>query len=126
MKTRTAVLSAVLVSMVIAGCTSPDASCPAVEAQFASTVAHGGTITVQLENVFSACSDTGGATSAAPGEVELDLVAVDTAEKVLATGVADVGSDGTAVVELAVPADATGTASIEYDGASLGIVSITG
>ncbi|WP_296667612.1 hypothetical protein [Demequina sp.] len=50
---------------------------------------------------------------------------MDTTETVLATGTADVDADGTAVVTLAVPVDASGRASVELDDVSLGTLTIT-
>jgi hypothetical protein len=51
---------------------------------------------------------------------------VDTGESVVATGRADVDKDATAVVQLTIPDDARGTYSVEYDGVSLGTVTVSG
>lgn len=119
-------LVVVSIGVALSGCSTPQASCPAMDAQIPASADAGTTITVQLENVLDGCSDTGGGPSNVKSSVELELVSVNTAKTVLTTGTSDVAQDGTASVLLTIPADATGTASVDYDGLSLGTVSITG
>ena len=110
----------------IAGCATPEASCPAVVAQIPASAAAGTTITVHLENLLDGCSDTGGDPANFKSGIELELVSVDTAETVLTTSTSDVTQEGTANVSLTIPPGATGTASVVYVVLSLGTVSITG
>ena len=126
MKSLTYGLMVVSIGAALSGCATPQASCPAVDAQIPASADAGTTFKVQLENVLDGCSDTGGGPNKFKSSVELQLVSVDTAETVLTTGTSDVAQDGTATVSLAVPPDATGTASVVYDGLPLGTVSITG
>jgi hypothetical protein len=81
---------------------------------------------LDVENLFSTCPDRPRGELGILSEVELELVAVDTAETVVATGRADVAEDATAVVQLTIPDDAIGTYSVEYDGVSLGTVTVSG
>ena len=122
--TRVIATAAMLAGM--AGCGSPEASCAAVSARVPATAAPGDTIDLDVANLFSTCHDHGEGPMATLTEVELALVSVDTAETVVATGRAEVAEDATAAVQLTIPDDATGTLSVEYDGVSLGTVTVSG
>jgi len=110
----------------VAGCSSPEASCAAVSALVPATAAPGDTIDLEVANLFSTCHDQGEGPMAPLTKVELALVSVDTSETVMATGSGEVAEDATAVVQLTIPDDATGTLSVEYDGISLGTVNVSG
>lgn len=112
----------------IAGCNSPDALCAPVitEGQIPARAAPGDTIDLELANLVLTCNDQGQGPSGSLAEVEVELVSVDTAETVVATGHADVAEDATAVVRLTIPDEARGTFSVEYDGVSLGTVTVSG
>ncbi|WP_062134475.1 hypothetical protein [Demequina aestuarii] len=101
-------------------------ACAAIEADVAPVASPGATLTVRLENLVETCHDQGEGPDRVLATVELTLVSVGTSDAVLATGEADVAPDATAVVELAVPADAEGALSIEHDRVSLAVVTVTG
>jgi hypothetical protein len=117
---------AVSVVVGLAGCGTSGASCPAVTSEFLPTATSGQTIEVDLANVYSECNDQGELTISGPSPVAtIELVSIDTREKVLATGKSTAAKDGTATVELTIPSDEAGTISVMYEGVSLGTVTVT-
>ncbi|HEY3549330.1 MAG TPA: hypothetical protein VGK17_24935 [Propionicimonas sp.] len=78
-----------------------------------------------MTNLFATCPDQGGGQLERLSEVELELVSVDTAMTVVATGRAEVAKDASADVLLTLPGEA-GTFSVEYEGVSLGTVTVSG
>jgi len=115
-----------LVALGLTACGSPPVDCPALIVGAPAAVAPGTVLEVRIENAIPGCNVMTTRTSAGSDTVELHLVSVDTRQEVLATGSAAVSDDGTALVPIAIPADAAGHVSIENDGVSLGTISVDG
>ena len=121
-KLRASLLAATLVVVSLAGC-GPPVDCPSFTSEFAASAEAGSTIDVQLTGLIPGCNAPDNWLSA--DTIHLQLVSVDTREAVLAEGKSKIASDGTATITLTIPEDTTGTVSVEYDGSSLGTVTIT-
>lgn len=77
-----------------------------------------------MEHLYATCDDQGDGL-ADPVADSVTLALFDGAtQTTVATGTAPVGADATAVVELTIPADASGTLVLVYDGVTMGEVTI--
>ena len=115
---------AISVALCAAACTPGETACAAVSADIPATAQAGQTVEIAMAELFSTCNDEGQGSNVASGDVTLELVSAEASAQVVATGTADVSDDGTALVSVAIPDDASGTLTVMYGDAPLGTVAI--
>jgi len=89
-----------------------------------SAASPGEVISVRLEDLWAACTDTGGGPPKPLDTVHVSAQLVSDPEDPVVQGEADVEDDASAVVKLRIPADAHGTLIINAEGTPVGRVQI--
>lgn len=124
---RRVLLTTILAASATVGataCQPSESACASVTAEVTTTAQPGQSLEIELAELFSTCNDEGQGTNLANDIVTVELIATDS-RTVLATGTADVADDGTAMVLLTIPENATGALAVVHDDEELATVELS-
>jgi len=115
---------ALATAVALAGCTGGERACPAPYASIAPAVEPGTSLTLNLENLFNGCNDTGEwfADDGPLKSVTVELI--DTSGNVEESAESPVDAEGKATVVLRIPADATGRYEVHAADYAIGAVEV--
>ena len=125
---RFACLAVPLLAGALPGCaTSSAGSCEAVHAELPESAAAGTTVTVEVGGLWATCNDAGQVRPREPLE-EVTLTAFLTGDPntVVVSSTSPVSDDAEAILDLPIPADASGSLVVAVDGTSLGTITVEG